>query len=75
MLRHHPDLAAQRAEVQLGEVDAVEEDAPLGRRVEPHQQARQRRLARARPPDEGDEAGRAGCPPTPRGPPAARSAP
>ena len=56
LLEHHADLAAHRVDVAAtgGEVDAVDDDAALLRRLEPVDAADQRRLARARGPADDD---------------------
>ena len=54
LLRDHDDRAAQVLRVQRPQVDAVELDHAVARVVEPRDELRERRLARARRPDERD---------------------
>ena len=54
VLEDHADRPAHRRQVVVAQVDAVEQDAPLGRIVEPRQQLGERRLARAVLADERD---------------------
>ena len=53
-LEHHAEIAPVRGAV--GDVLAVEQDAAGARRLQPGDQAQQRRLAAARRPEEADEA-------------------
>ena len=55
VLGHDPQLVPHRAQLEPGEVVAVEQDAAGGRRVQPQQQLGERRLARARPADDRDD--------------------
>src|SRR5690606_23195044 len=45
VLEDHPDALAQGGFVPVGQIDAVEQDASAGRRVQPRKQLDQRRLA------------------------------
>ena len=54
LLRHDPELRAQRRLRDLAEVGAVDRDAARARVVEAREQLRDRRLAGARVPDERD---------------------
>src|SRR5262245_44561152 len=56
VLRHHADLAAHGAQVELGQVGAVEVDLPFDRLIEAGQQVGEGRLARPRGTDQGHEA-------------------
>ena len=53
-LRHDAELPAERLLGHVAKVDAVDRDPPLERVVEAGEELRDRRLARARVPDEGD---------------------
>lgn len=53
-LRHYSDGSAQIVEPDGADVDAVDEDLPLGGLQSPEQRRRQRRLSRPRPADDGD---------------------
>ena len=48
VLEHHAELAPQRLELPVANVDTVDEDAALLDVVEPHEEAHQRGLSRAR---------------------------
>ena len=54
LLRHDAELAAQRAHLHVAQVVAVDADRALAGVVEARQQLDERRLARARVPDERD---------------------
>ena len=54
LLRHDPELRAQRARLDVAQVVAVDQDPPLGRVVEARGELRERRLARARRADQRD---------------------
>ena len=58
VLRHHADRGAQRTLGDRADVLPVDQDAPGGRLVEPEQEPRDRRLAGARRPDDGDRVAR-----------------
>ncbi len=60
VLQHHADLPAQRVELNVAHVDAVDRHLAAGHVVEAGQQVDQRRLARARWPDDGDGLARCG---------------
>lgn len=49
---HDADCRAQRLELDVGDVLAIDEDAPRGRVVEPEEQPEDGRLAAAGRPDE-----------------------
>lgn len=51
---HDADCRAQRLELDVGDVLAIDEDAPRGRVVEPEEQPEDGRLAAARGSDERD---------------------
>ena len=54
VLRDDADLAAQRLELHLADIDAVDRDPSLGRVVEPGDERRERRLAGPRVTDQRD---------------------
>ena len=54
LLRDERDLAAQRLEREVDEADAADLDPARARRVDAREQTAERRLARARRPDDGD---------------------
>ena len=54
VLRDHADIGPQALLADLGDILAVDEDAPAFQVIEAQQQVDQRRLARARPPDQAD---------------------
>ena len=54
VLQHHADLAAQLGRIDQPDIDAVDQDAALFRRVQPLYQLRQRAFARTRSPDDAD---------------------
>ena len=56
VLRDHADGGAQRCLRDVADIFAVDQDPPAGHVVEAEQQPRNRRLARARRPDDGDGA-------------------
>ena len=58
VLEHHADVVAQRVEVDVANVDAVDRDAPGVHVVEAREHERDRRLARARAADERDRLAR-----------------
>ena len=58
VLEHHADVAAQRVEVNVANVDAVDRDPARVHVVEARQHQRDRRLARARAADERDRLAR-----------------
>ena len=60
LLKHDPDLAAQRLAPIPPDVDAVDEDGSLLRLVETQDQADNRRLPRPRRSDQGDTLARGG---------------
>ena len=54
VLRHQPDPLAKRRRIDAPHVEAVEQDAPVGRIVEAHEKREERRLAGARRADDRD---------------------
>ena len=48
LLQHHADLAPQPGDIDHGEIDAVDQDAPALRHVEALDELRERALARTR---------------------------
>ena len=54
VLQHEPEQRPERAELQLADVDAVDEDPPAADVVEPQQQVDDRRLARSGGADDAD---------------------
>ena len=58
ILRDDGDLLAQRLDLQVAHVDAIDQHGAAGRIVQPHHQRRQRRLARAGRPDQSDRRAR-----------------
>src|SRR5690606_39006036 len=54
VLSDHADIGAQALLADLGDILAVDEDAPAFQVIEAQQQVDQRRLARARRPDQAD---------------------
>ena len=59
LLQDHRDLRAQDRSLSVAQVVAVDGDPARPRVEEPHQQADERRLARAGPADDGDDLARA----------------
>ena len=58
ILRDDADLAAERRELHVADVDVVQQDLPRGHVVEPWDERRESRLARAGVPDQRDRAAR-----------------
>ncbi len=55
VLRDQADVAAQRPQRHVADVEVVDEDGPVGHVVEARQQVDERRLARAAEADDGDD--------------------